>query len=244
MGRLDGLVAIVTGAARGQGEAEAQLFAEEGAKVVMTDVLAEQGAEAAARIGPSARFFAQDVSSAEDWNRLVAFTLETFGRIDILVNNAAIAPALKLEVTEPDVFERVFRVNQLGVYLGMRAVIEPMKAVGGGSIINTASVAGLRGASNLFAYAATKWAVRGMTKSAALELARHKIRVNAILPGVIDTPINAGNLPGMNENLVRTTPLRRMGEPREVAEAALYLASPAARFVTGADLTVDGGMGA
>lgn len=244
MGRLDGLVAIITGAARGQGEAEARRFVEEGAKVIMTDVLAEQGTETAKRLGPAARFVTQDVSSAEDWTRVITTTLEAFGRVDILINNAAIAPALRLEATEPELFERVFRINQLGVYLGMRAVIEPMKAVGGGSIINVASVAGIKGAANLFAYAASKWAVRGMSKSAALELARYKIRVNTILPGVIDTQMNEGNAPGMMERLIRSTPLRRMGEAHEVAEAALYLASPAASFVTGADLTIDGGMAA
>jgi 3alpha(or 20beta)-hydroxysteroid dehydrogenase len=242
MARLDGLVAIVTGAARGQGEAEARLFAREGAKVMLTDVRAEQGAAVAADIGPAARFVKHDVSSAAGWAEVVASALEAFGRLDILVNNAAIARPLKLEATEPAVFEEIFRVNQLGVYLGMRAVLEPMKAAGSGSIINISSVAGLKGASTLFAYAATKWAVRGMSKAAALELARYNIRVNTIFPGVIDTPMNDGNPARMNEILVRTTPMRRMGTPQEIAEAALYLASPAASFVTGAELAVDGGM--
>jgi 3alpha(or 20beta)-hydroxysteroid dehydrogenase len=242
MGRLDGLVGIVTGAARGQGEAEARLFAKEGAKVVLTDILAEQGARVAAEIGESARFVAHDVSSPDGWEEVVRAALEAFGRIDILVNNAAIVRPLRLEHTEPALFESMFRVNQLGVYLGMRAVIEPMKQAGGGSIINIASVAGLKGAASLFAYASTKWAVRGMSKAAALELARYRIRVNAICPGVIDTPMNDGNSERMMEVLVKTTPMRRMGEPREIAEATLYLASPAASFVTGADLAVDGGM--
>ena len=242
MGRLDGLVAIVTGAARGQGEAEARLFAAEGARVVITDVLSAQGEAVAAQIGPAALFVKQDVSSAEGWREVVEAALGAFGRIDILVNNAAISRPLKLEATEPALFEEIFRVNQLGVYLGMRAVIEPMKAAGGGSIINISSVAGLKATSTLFAYTATKWAVRGMTKSAALELARYKIRVNAVFPGVIDTPMNDGNSAHMNEVLVRTTPMRRMGEPREIAEAVLFLASPAASFATGAELTIDGGM--
>jgi 3alpha(or 20beta)-hydroxysteroid dehydrogenase len=124
----------------------------------------------------------------------------------------------------------------------MRAVIEPMKQVGGGSIINISSVAGLKGTSTLFAYTATKWAVRGMSKSAALELARYKIRVNTIFPGVIDTPMNDDNPPKMNEVLVKTTPMRRMGEPAEIAEAVLFLASPKSSFVTGADFAIDGGM--
>ncbi|MEC9181812.1 MAG: SDR family oxidoreductase, partial [Actinomycetota bacterium] len=141
-----------------------------------------------------------------------------------------------------DTFDLFYRINQLGVYLGMKSVVEPMKAAGGGSIINISSVAGLRGASTLFAYSASKWAVRGMTQSAALELARFKIRVNAVFPGVIDTPMNAPNPPGMNDVLVKTTPLRRMGESHEVAEAVLFLASPEASFATGAELAIDGGM--
>ena len=242
MGRLDGMVAIVTGAARGQGEAEARLFVREGARVVLTDILTDQGAQVAADIGAAARFASHDVASPEGWADVVRTTLDAFGRIDILVNNAAIVRALRLEDTEPEVFERLFRVNQLGVYLGMRAVVEPMKKAGGGSIVNIASVAGLKGAGSLFAYASTKWAVRGMSKAAALELARYKIRVNTICPGVIDTPMNDGNSERMMEVLLKTTPMRRMGQPNEIAEAALYLASSAAGFVTGADLTVDGGM--
>jgi 3alpha(or 20beta)-hydroxysteroid dehydrogenase len=242
MGRLDGLVAIVTGAARGQGEAEARLFAAEGARVVLTDVRAELGEAVAKSIGPSARFMTHDVASPEGWDAVIAGTLEAFGRLDILVNNAAIVRPLRLEATEPALFDELYRVNQFGVYLGMRAVIEPMKAAGGGSIVNISSVAGLKGAASLFAYAATKWAVRGMTKAAALELARYKIRVNGVFPGVIDTPMNDGNPPHMNEILLKTTPMRRMGTPAEIADAALYLASPSASFVTGAELTVDGGM--
>jgi 3alpha(or 20beta)-hydroxysteroid dehydrogenase len=242
MGRLDGQVAIVTGAARGQGEAEARLFAKEGAKVVLTDILADQGAAVAADIGEAASFVRHDVSSPEGWTEVVRSTQEAFGRIDILVNNAAIVGTLRLEDTEPELYERLYRVNQLGVYLGMHAVIAPMREVGGGSIVNIASVAGLKGSGSLFAYASTKWAVRGMSKAAAFELARYKIRVNCICPGVIDTPMNDGNSERMMEVLLRTTPMRRMGEPQEIAEAALYLASGAAAFVTGIDLVVDGGM--
>jgi 3alpha(or 20beta)-hydroxysteroid dehydrogenase len=242
MSGLDGLVAIITGAARGQGEAEARLLAAHGARVVLTDVLADQGAAVAADIGDAARFVAHDVSSPEGWQEVVEASNAAFGRVDILVNNAAISRPVKLEATEPELFDQIYRVNQFGVYLGMRAVLEPMRAVGGGSIINISSVAGLRGTSTLFAYTATKWAVRGMTKSAALELARYNIRVNAIFPGVIDTPMNYDNPPRMNEVLVKTTPMRRMGEPNEIAEAVLFLASPASSFATGAELAIDGGM--
>jgi 3alpha(or 20beta)-hydroxysteroid dehydrogenase len=242
MGALDGMVAIVTGAARGQGAAEARLLAANGANVVLTDVLAEQGAAVAADIGAAARFVSHDVSSVEGWRDVVDTATRAFGRVDVLVNNAAIAPAHKLVDTEPDTFDRVYQVNQLGVFLGMRAVVAPMRTVGRGSIINICSVAGLRGTSTLFAYTATKWAVRGMTKAAALELARHNIRVNAVCPGVIDTPILAGNPEGMNEVLVKTTPMRRMGAPEEIAQAVLFLASPASSFATGADFVIDGGM--
>ena len=242
MSSLDGLVAIITGAARGQGEAEARLLTAHGARVVLTDVLADQGKAVADDIGAAALFVAHDVSSPEGWQEVIDATSAAFGRIDILVNNAAISRPVKLEATEPELYEEIYRVNQFGVYLGMRAVLEPMKSLGGGSIINISSVAGLRGSSTLFAYAATKWAVRGMTLSAALELARYKIRVNAIFPGLIDTPINDGNPPRMNEALIKSTPLRRMGEPNEIAEAVLFLASPASSFATGAELAIDGGM--
>lgn len=242
MSELDGSVAIVTGAARGQGAAEATLLAANGARVVLTDVLAEQGRAVAAEIGPSALFVEQDVSLADGWQEVVETTLAAFGRIDVLINNAAISRPLKLEDTDPEAYDLMYRVNQRSVYLGMRAVVGPMKQQGGGSIINISSVAGLRGANSLFAYAATKWAVRGMSKSAALELARYKIRVNTIFPGVIDTPINDANPARMNEVLVKTTPMRRMGEPMEIAEAVLFLASRRSSFVTGADFAIDGGM--
>jgi 3alpha(or 20beta)-hydroxysteroid dehydrogenase len=241
---LKGKVAIVTGAARGQGAAEARILAEHGAMVVLTDVLAEPGAATAKQIGSQARFVHHDVASPAGWEAVVAAAVEAFGSVDILVNNAAIAPQLRLEATEPDVFDRVYRVNQFGVYLGMRAVLQPMREAGGGAIVNTLSVGAVKGASSLFAYSATKWAVRGMTRSAALELARYNIRVNAVIPGFIDTPMNDDIPAKMREELARTTPMRRMGAPSEIAEAVLFLASPASSFVTGSELAVDGGMAA
>ena len=218
------------------------MFAERGANVVLTDVRADEGTAIADDIGKSAVFVPHDVSSESGWNTVIETALSAFGSVNVLVNNAAISKAIKLIDTDVDTFDLFYRINQLGVYLGMKSVVEPMKAAGGGSIINISSVAGLRGASTLFAYSASKWAVRGMTQSAALELARFKIRVNAVFPGVIDTPMNAPNPPGMNDVLVKTTPLRRMGESREVAEAVLFLASPEASFATGAELAIDGGM--
>lgn len=242
MTSFSGLTAIVTGAAGAMGEQEARMFAERGANVVLTDVRADEGTAIADDIGKSAVFVPHDVSSESGWNTVIETALSTFGSVNVLVNNAAISKAIKLIDTDVDTFDLFYRINQLGVYLGMKSVVEPMKAAGGGSIINISSVAGLRGASTLFAYSASKWAVRGMTQSAALELARFKIRVNAVFPGVIDTPMNAPNPPGMNDVLVKTTPLRRMGESHEVAEAVLFLASPEASFATGAELAIDGGM--
>lgn len=242
MTSFSGLTVIVTGAAGAMGEQEARMFAERGANVVLTDVRTDEGTAIADDIGKSAVFVPHDVSSESGWNTVIETALSAFGSVNVLVNNAAISKAIKLIDTDVDTFDLFYRINQLGVYLGMKSVIEPMKAAGGGSIINISSVAGLRGASTLFAYSASKWAVRGMTQSAALELARFKIRVNAVFPGVIDTPMNAPNPPGMNDVLVKTTPLRRMGESHEVAEAVLFLASPGASFATGAELAVDGGM--
>ena len=242
MTSFSGLTAIVTGAAGAMGEQEARMFAERGANVVLTDVRADEGTAIADDIGKSAVFVPHDVSSESGWNSVIETALSAFGSVNVLVNNAAISKAIKLIDTDVDTFDLFYRINQLGVYLGMKSVVEPMKAAGGGSIINISSVAGLRGASTLFAYSASKWAVRGMTQSAALELARFKIRVNAVFPGVIDTPMNAPNPPGMNDVLVKTTPLRRMGESHEVAEAVLFLASPEASFATGAELAIDGGM--
>jgi len=242
MTSFSGLTVIVTGAAGAMGEQEARMFAERGANVVLTDVRADEGTAIADDIGKSAVFVPHDVSSESGWNTVIETALSAFGSVNVLVNNAAISKAIKLIDTDVDTFDLFYRINQLGVYLGMKSVVEPMKAAGGGSIINISSVAGLRGASTLFAYSASKWAVRGMTQSAALELARFKIRVNAVFPGVIDTPMNAPNPPGMNDVLVKTTPLRRMGESHEVAEAVLFLASPGASFATGAELAVDGGM--
>lgn len=240
--RLDGKVAIITGAARGQGEAEARLLAAHGAKVILTDILTEEGQAVAAQIGDSARFVAHDVASEAGWAHVVDIAVSTFGSVNVLVNNAAISRPLKLEDTDLPTYQHIIGVNQLGVFLGMRAVLEPMKRAGGGSIINVASVAGLQGTSTLFAYTASKWAVRGMSKSAALELARYNIRVNVINPGVIDTPINYDNPEKMNQVLVQTTPMRRMGKPSEIAEAVLFIASDASSFATGADFTIDGGM--
>ncbi|MDT4785367.1 Cyclopentanol dehydrogenase [compost metagenome] len=241
MGRLSGKVAIITGAASGQGEAEARLFAAEGAKVVLTDVQA-QGEKVAAEIGDSALFIRHDVSSAEDWARVVRETLSRFGRIDVLVNNAATYNPKPLLETTPDELERHFRVNTLSVMLGMQAVVESMLAVGNGSIINISSISGVRNIPGQLAYATSKWAVRGMSGCAAAELGRAGIRVNSVCPGMIRTPMIDLNPPEMNAQGEAMVPLKRAGDPKEVAEVVAFLASDAASYVNGAEILVDAGL--
>jgi 3alpha(or 20beta)-hydroxysteroid dehydrogenase len=240
MGTLDGKVAIVTGAARGQGEAEARLFVAEGARVMLTDILPE-GAAVAPALGDLAAFSSHDVSSAKDWERVVQATTKRFGRLDILVNNAGIYKMRSLLETTDEEFDEITRINQRGPFLGMRAAAPAMRTSGGGSIINISSGAGLRGARNMLAYATTKWALRGMTKCAALDLAADRIRVNSIHPGVIETPMLQHNPAALNEAMVRATPIRRIGQPEDIARMVLYLASDAASFITGAEFAVDGG---
>ena len=240
MGTLDGKVAIITGAARGQGEAEARLFVAEGARVMLTDVLPE-GDDVAKSLGDLATFSKHDVSNAADWTHVVNATKDRFGRLDVLVNNAAIYRMRSLLDTTDEDFDEITRINQRGPFLGMRTVAPVMRASGGGSIVNISSGAGLKGVRNMIAYATSKWAVRGMTKCAALELAADGIRVNSIHPGVIETPMLKGNPDALNQAMVRATPIGRIGQPEDIARMVLYLASDAASFITGAEFTVDGG---
>jgi 3alpha(or 20beta)-hydroxysteroid dehydrogenase len=240
MGRLSGKVAIITGAAGGQGEAEARLFVAEGAQVMITDVQ-DQVEQVAAELGEAAAFFKHDVADAGVWVQVVAETLQRFGKVDGLVNNAAIFNPQPLIETSAAELEQHFRVNQLGVFLGMQAVIPPMLAAGVGSIVNIASVSGLRNIPGQFAYAASKWAVRGMTGNAAAELTRLGIRVNAVYPGLINTPMLAGNPEETNARYSRSVPIGRMAEPKEVAEVVAFLISDAASYVSGAEIAVDGG---
>jgi 3alpha(or 20beta)-hydroxysteroid dehydrogenase len=242
MGRLDGKVAIVTGGARGQGEAEVRLFAAEGAKVVVSDVLVDEGRAVADSLGDAAVFLRHDVSREEDWEAAVNLATERFGGLDVLVNNAGILHNATIAKHTLEAYERVVAVNQVGVFLGIRSSIAPMTSRGGGSIVNISSGAGLRATKYTFAYAATKYAVTGMTACAALELARYGIRVNSIHPGLIDTPMVATDDPDGNSRLVRATPMRRSGEPEEIARVALFLASDEASYMTGAHVPVDGGV--
>ncbi len=240
MGRLDGKVALITGGSRGQGAAEARLFAAEGANVVIGDVRTDQGEAVAAEIGERAVFTRLDVSSEEEWAAAIALTTERFGGLDVLVNNAGIGFTARLENHTLADWEKIVAVNQTGVFLGIRSAIAPMTERGGGSIVNISSGAGLRATTYMIAYAATKYAVTGMTASAAIELARNGIRVNSIHPGVIDTPM-LGRA-SKADQVVKSTPLRRMGTPEEIANVALFLASDASSYMTGAHVPVDGGV--
>lgn len=236
---LAGKVAIVTGAAGGQGAAEAALLVRRGAAVLLTDI-AEPDVEVLSELGDRAAFVPHDVACSTDWDRVVAEAEARFGALDILVNNAGIFVAAAIGDTSPELFERHYRVNQLGVFLGMRAVVPAMKRRGGGAIINIASVGAARGYPGEFAYCASKWAVRGMTRCAAHDLAPFGIRVNTVMPGAIDTPM----LGGMDEQgqWIDHIPLRRIGDAEEIAETVAFLASEAAQFMTGSEVVVDGGM--
>jgi 3alpha(or 20beta)-hydroxysteroid dehydrogenase len=243
VGRLDGKVAIVTGGARGQGAAEAELFRDEGAEVVITVVLTDVGKVHADAIG--ATFISHDVRSEEEWTEVVRQTLDAHGRIDVLVNNAGIFRRAKLLDTTLDEYRLIVDVNQIGVFLGMKAVAPTMIAQESGSIVNISSVAGINGAPGALAYGATKFAVRGMTKTAALELARSNVRVNSIHPGIIDTDMLdevAARDDARRERFATSAPLRRAAEADEVATLALFLASDESSYCTGSEFVVDGGM--
>lgn len=240
-GRLDGRVAIVTGAASGMGAAEAALFIEEGAKVLLCDVSAEAGETLADNLGPNAEFRYLDVAEEDSWRELIDHIDTAHKRVDVLVNNAGLSHAATLMDQSLEDFDAMVQVNQRGVFLGMRAVVPLMLRAGGGSIINIASGAALRGLPGLLSYSGTKFAVRGMTQVAAIELAPDQIRVNVIHPGVIDTPMHRHNTPERQADLLGIIPLGRFGDPRDIAQMALFLASDASSYVTGADILVDGG---
>jgi 3alpha(or 20beta)-hydroxysteroid dehydrogenase len=236
---LSGKVAIITGASRGQGLAEAIMFAKEGAKVVLTDVI-DDGAAEAEKIGDQAFFMKQDVADEAQWDAVTKATLDRFGRIDILVNNAGVYKPGAVQDTTSDAIDWHYRINQLSVFLGMKAVIEPMKSAGGGAIVNIASGAALRGVPAMFAYAGSKWAVRGMSRCAAVDLAPLGIRVNTIFPGLIDTPMLDCNPPEQMEAMRRMVPMDRLGTTDEIAATALFLASDGASYISGAEITVCG----
>ena len=243
MGRLDGRVAVITGGARGQGAEEGRLFAQEGAIVVLADVLDEQGEQTAAELGVEYQHL--DVTSEQEWEAVVADVVARHGRLDVLVNNAAIWFGSKIISTDTAQYQKLIDVNQKGVFLGMRAVAPAMSAAKSGAIVNLSSVAGMIGAPTQVAYSASKFAVRGMTKIAAKELGRYNVRVNSIHPGFIDTDMLA-ELPafqrGDDKRMLRAVPLGRVGEARDVANLALFLASDESGYCTGQEFVCDGGM--
>ncbi|WP_030754526.1 glucose 1-dehydrogenase [Streptomyces griseus] len=236
---LTGKVALVTGAARGIGAAQARLFAALGARVVLADVLEEEGRLVAGELGDTARFVRHDVTDEASWRAAVA-AAEAFGRLDVLVNNAAIYTTSPIEDEDPARLDALLRVNLAGPFLGIRAVVPAMRAAGGGSIVNMSSQAGLQGIWGHGGYGAAKWGLRGLTKTAAIELGPDGIRVNSVHPGAIAT--------GMTAHLGTTAhpaaPLGRVGEPEEVARLVAFLASDDSSYLTGAELAVDGGASA
>ena len=244
-GRLAGKVALISGGARGQGEAEAQLFAKEGAKVVLGDILSEAGQKVAADInaqGGQATFVRLDVTQEADWQQAVDTTVRTYGKLTILVNNAGIFRTEGVEATSLALWNQVIAVNQTGVWLGMKYAIPALRKAGGGSIVNISSGAGIIGSGFAAAYHGTKGAVRILTKTAAIEYAKEGIRINSVHPGVVDTEMIRGtmNREGM-QAVTRAHPLGRMGTAEDIAYGVLYLASDEASFVTGAELIIDGG---
>jgi 3alpha(or 20beta)-hydroxysteroid dehydrogenase len=244
MGCLDGKVAIITGAARGQGAAAARLFVAEGARVVIGDVLDEVGKELADSLGEAALYRHLDVSAEDDWTTVVGEAVETLGGVDVLVNNAGILRFIGLPETSLDDYLRIVNINQVGTFLGMREVAKPMMAAGSGSIVNISSIEGLAGMPYLTAYTSTKFAIRGMTKVAALELGPHGIRVNSVHPGMIETDMVKDAAGGHDIDLspaAKRIALRRMGQSEDIAEVVLFLASDRSRYVTGAEIAADGG---
>jgi len=246
MGRLDGKVALVTGAARGQGAAEARLFVAEGAHVMMGDVLDDDGEVVAKELGERAAYRHHDVTSEDEWAGIVADTKSRFGRIDVLVNNAGVFRIVGMTATTLDEYMRIVTINQVGTFLGMKAVAETMIGQGAGSIVNISSVAGLSGSAGTIAYSASKFAVRGMTKVAAVELAPFGVRVNSVHPGLIDTTMLRDAFALTSEANIAAVraavPNGRLATADDVAKLVCYLASDDSAYSTGSEFVVDGGM--
>ncbi|WP_043471621.1 glucose 1-dehydrogenase [Kitasatospora sp. MBT66] len=241
MNDLTGKTVIITGGARGLGAEAARLAVAAGANVVITDVLEEDGLATAAELGERARFVRHDVTSEEDWQRVVDHAVAEFGAVHGLVNNAGISTGTLLVDESVAYFRKVLDVNLTGVFIGMKTVVPAMRAAGGGSIVNISSAAGLMGLALTAGYGASKWGVRGLSKIGAVELGTERIRVNSVHPGMTYTPMTAavGIQPG--EGNYPNTPMARVGEAPEIATAVVYLLSDDASYVTGAELAVDGG---
>jgi 3alpha(or 20beta)-hydroxysteroid dehydrogenase len=245
MGRLTGKVAIITGAAQGMGEAHAKAFVREGGKVILTDLNTSGGEALASSLGPDALFITHDVAVAAQWDSVLAEGEARFGKVNVLVNNAGIIGAIAptADLSEPD-YTKVYEVNQLSVYLGMKTVLPSMIASGGGSIINISSIAGMvavYGSPNL-SYVATKFAVRGMTKQVAVEYGPKNVRCNSIHPGYIRTPMMAAATDEEGGAALSMIPLARLADPSEVSNLCVFLASDESSFITGHEHVIDGGM--
>lgn len=236
MGRVDSKVAIVTGGARGMGEADARRLVAEGAKVVVTDVLDEQGEALAAELGDAALYRHLDVTDAERWKEVVADAVSEFGKVDVLVNNAGIANGADLASFRHDKWQQILDVNLTGAFYGCQAVVGPMTEAGGGSIVNVSSIEGMRGTPWAHGYVAAKWGLRGLTKSVALELAPQNIRCNSLHPGLVRTPITEG----IPDDMI-PIPLDRLGTVEDVANFVVFLASDESAYATASEFVVDGG---
>lgn len=245
MGRVEGKVTIITGGARGQGESHARLFAEEGASVLITDMLDELGesvAEDLRRSGHDAHYMHLNVSSEEEWTAVISAAEERWGRVDILINNAGIVGTMKSVADEElDGWAKMTSINQQGVFLGLKHGAPAIERSGGGSIVNTCSINGTVGNPGGFSYQASKGAVKMMTRAAAMEYANRGVRVNSVSPGLVMTAMAVEEGEESNREFSEATPMKRAAQPREVSYGVLYLASDEASYVTGADLFIDGG---
>ena len=242
MAKLHGRTVVISGGARGMGETHVRRLIAEGANVCFTDVLKDEGEALAAEIGPRARFRAADVASEADWRSVIADAEEAFGSVNVLVNNAGIVVRRPIEDMSEADYRKVIDVNQIGVFLGMKAAIPALRRAGGGAIINISSIAGLVGRPQTVAYAASKFAVRGMTKVAANELGADNIRVNSVHPGPILTPMFESMDESVRRSLTESVPLGRMGRPQEVSDLVVFLASDESTYCSGTEFVIDGGM--
>lgn len=244
MKQLEGKVALITGAAGGQGAAAARRFIAEGARVMLTDILVSECKKLVEELGDAAAFHELNVVDENSWDAAVEATVKHFGSLDILINNAGVLAFKAIEQTSLEEYMRVININQVGVWLGMRAALPALRAAGGGAIVNTSSTAGMRGMAYGSAYTASKFAVRGMTKAAALEFGNYNIRVNSIHPGGISTPMVVLDTDSSVDggSIYQALPLGRIGQPEEVAEMLLFLASDRSSYCTGSEFIIDGGM--